>query len=59
MYYIVDNFEKKTPSDITVENINLACGNSVNIYLIETVHDLTQFIGFGNNFGDSLPSSCK
>lgn len=47
MYYIVDNFEKKTPSDITVENINLACGNSVNIYLIETVHDLTQFIGFG------------
>lgn len=47
MYYIIDNFEKKTPSDISVENIKLACGADINVYLIETVHDLTQFIGFG------------
>lgn len=47
MYYIIDNFEKKTPSDISVEKIKLACGKSINVYLIETVHDLTQFIGFG------------
>lgn len=47
MYYIIDNFEKKTPSDISVEEITLACGNNINVYLIETVHDLTQFIGFG------------
>lgn len=47
MYYIIDNFEKKTPSNITFEKIDLACGNAVNVYKIETVHDLTQFIGFG------------
>lgn len=47
MYYIIDNFEKKTPSEIKFETIKLACGNIINIYLIETVHDLTQFIGFG------------
>ena len=47
MYYIIDNFEKKTPSNIAVETVELACGNNINVYLIETVHDLTQFIGFG------------
>ena len=47
MYYVIDNFEKKTPSDILGENIRLACGRDINVYLIETVHDLTQFIGFG------------
>ena len=47
MYYIIDNFEKKTPSEIKSETIKLTCGNIINIYLIETVHDLTQFIGFG------------
>lgn len=41
MYYIIDNFEKKTPSDISVENIKLACGADINVYLIETVHDLS------------------
>ena len=25
----------------------MACGNNINVYLIETVHDLIQFIGFG------------
>lgn len=47
MYYIIDNFEEKTPSHITVETITLACENTINTYLIETVHDLIQFIGFG------------
>lgn len=47
MYYIIDEFEKKTPSDITVETIRLACGNGIKTYLIKTVHDLTQFIGYG------------
>ena len=47
MYYIIDNFEKKTPSNIAVETVKLACGNNINVYLIETVHDLIQFIGFG------------
>lgn len=48
MYYIIDNFEKKTPSkDIIVEKIRLACGNTINVYQINTVHDLIQFIGFG------------
>jgi hypothetical protein len=47
MHYIIDNFEKKTPSDIKFDTIQLACGNEINVYQIETVHDLTQFIGFG------------
>jgi len=46
MFYII-NFEKKTPSDIQVETQMLKCGKSINVYTIETVHDLTQFIGFG------------
>ncbi|WP_428245131.1 FRG domain-containing protein [Eubacterium sp. Marseille-QA0814] len=47
MYYIIDNFEKKTPSDITYENVKLACGTDIKVFQIETVHDLIQFIGFG------------
>lgn len=47
MLYKVLNFEKKTPSNITFEPIILSCGESINIYTIETVHDLTQFIGYG------------
>ncbi|RGH09938.1 FRG domain-containing protein [Clostridium sp. AF15-31] len=47
MYYIIDNFEKKTPSEISRGIVKLACGNEINVYQIETVHDLTQFIGFG------------
>lgn len=46
MFYIIDNFEKKTPSDIRFESCDLKCGYPINIYQIETVHDLTQFIGF-------------
>ena len=47
MYYFVEDFEKKTPSNISVETIELACKKAINVYTIETVHDLTQFIGLG------------
>lgn len=47
MLYKIMNFEKKTPSDIVFEKVKLACGEEINVYTIETVHDLTQFIGFG------------
>ena len=47
MLYKIHNFENKTPSDIFFEEIELACGEKIKVYDIETVHDLTQFIGFG------------
>lgn len=47
MYYLVEDFEKKTPSNISVETIELACKKAINVYTIETVHDLTQFIELG------------
>ena len=47
MYYKIDNFEEKTPSDITYELVTLACGETLKVYHINTVHDLVQFIGFG------------
>ena len=47
MLYRINNFEKKTPSDIVCETTTLKCGQEVNVYTIESVHDLTQFIGFG------------
>jgi len=47
MLYHIQNFEKKTPSDITKENYLLSCGKTLPIYTITTVHDLNQFIGFG------------
>ena len=47
MFYKIDNFEQKTPSTIIYENCILKCGSTINVYQIETVHDLTQFIGFG------------
>ena len=47
MIYKIDNFDKKTPSDIKFEEMKLACGGKINVYQIEQVHDLTQFIGFG------------
>ncbi|MBR1651469.1 MAG: FRG domain-containing protein [Lachnospiraceae bacterium] len=47
MFYTIDNFQEKTPSDIKYDKICLACGKEINVYQIETVHDLTQFIGFG------------
>ena len=47
MLYRIEEFEKKTPSHIDYENVILACGQSVKVYTIKTVHDLTQFIGYG------------
>lgn len=47
MIYKINNFEKKTPSNIEHEEVCLKCGNTVNMYTITSVHDLTQFIGFG------------
>lgn len=47
MLYKIQNFENKTPSDISFEEIELACDEKIKVYDIETVHDLTQFIGFG------------
>lgn len=47
MLYNIDNFEKKTPSDIEFETVTLSCGKNVNMYTIKSVHDLTQFIGYG------------
>lgn len=47
MIYRIDNFEKKTPSNISFEEYTFNCGDTINVYQIETVHDLTQFIGFG------------
>ena len=43
----INDFEKKTPSDIVCESTTLKCGQEVNVYTIESVHDLIQFIGFG------------
>ena len=54
MHYIIDNFEKKTPSQIKYDSVILACGNEINVYQIETVHDLTQFIGFGKYKNNSV-----
>lgn len=47
MIYRIDNYEKKTPSVIEYESKKLACGDVINVYTIDTIHDLTQFIGFG------------
>ena len=40
-------FEEKTPSDILFETITLSSRDIINVYTIETIHDLTQFIGYG------------
>lgn len=34
MYYVIDKFEKKTPSDIFEENIKLVCRRDINVYLM-------------------------
>lgn len=47
MIYRIDRFEEKTPSDIEFETIELSSGDTIKVYTIETVHDLTQFIGYG------------
>lgn len=57
MLYRINNFEKKTPSNIEFEKYSLACGENINIYTIKTIHDLTQFIGFAkyaNNKGHNV-----
>lgn len=47
MLYKIENFENKTPSNINFEEMTLSCGEHIKIYEITTVHDLTQFIGYG------------
>ncbi len=47
MIRIIERFEDKTPSNIVFETITLSSGDSIKVYTIETVHDLTQFIGYG------------
>lgn len=47
MLYKIMNFENKTPSNISFAKTKLACREEINVYNIENVHDLTQFIGFG------------
>jgi len=47
MIYKIDKFEEKTPSKIDFDTITLSCGEEIKVYTIETVHDLTQFIGYG------------
>lgn len=57
MLYYVDNFENKTPSDIEFEEATFKCGKTVKVYTIKSVHDLTQFIGYGkymNNHGHNV-----
>ena len=44
---IINDFEKKTISKIDKESVDLACGTSIPIYNIYTIHDLNQFIGYG------------
>lgn len=47
MYNIVEDFDKKSPSKIKVDRVSLACGRDINVYQIETIHELIQFIGLG------------
>ena len=47
MLYHITNFEDKTPSTIEYDYTTLACGQTIKVYTIKTIHDLTQFIGFG------------
>jgi len=54
MFYKINEFEKKTPSEIHVEKQVLKCGEEVNVYTIETVHDLIQFIGFGKYINNQV-----
>ena len=56
MVYRIHDFEKKTPSDIVYEPILLGCGIETNVYTIKSVHDLTQFIGFGKYINKNINS---
>lgn len=49
----IDNFDKKTPSDISVERISLSCGDEINVYTLKSVHDINQFIGYGKYINKS------
>ena len=44
---IIDDFEKKTRTDLQKEIVTMQCGNKVPIYTIETINDLIQYIGYG------------
>lgn len=44
---IIDDFEKKTRTDVKKEIVTMKCGNKVPIYTIETINDLIQYIGYG------------
>ena len=48
MIYRITNFENKTPSTIDYDNFTLSCGQSIKVYTIKTIHDLTQFIALVN-----------
>lgn len=36
MIYRIENFEKKTPSNISFEKVTFNCGETINVYQIET-----------------------
>ena len=44
---IIDDFEKKTKTNISKEIVTMNCGNNIPIYTIENIHDLIQYIGYG------------
>lgn len=44
---IIDDFEKKTRTDLQKEIVTMKCGNKVPIYTIETINNLIQYIGYG------------
>lgn len=54
MFYDIKDFEKKTPSEIAIEKLELRCGKQINVYIIETVNDLIQFIGLGKYINNHL-----
>ena len=44
---IINDFERKTPSKINKEYVEMKCGNCVPVYTISSINDLNQFIGYG------------
>ena len=54
MFYTIENFERKTPSNIKFESLPLKCGTFIKVYTIDTVHDLSQFIGFGKYMNNKI-----
>ncbi len=43
----ISNFERQAKSTIVWEEVLLQCGETIRVYTIESIHDLSQFIGFG------------